>query len=479
MASAVDHGHDPELGLRSSSSSGASRPLASFTFSHRYHDYPQYRRPQYFEPLINRIDNAWLDEKNLVHDDDDDDDDFHRHRNDDDDPERYPDFCDIDDPTPAHLLRRLWTRSVRARKMLSLLLLIYLLFKLIHTVWISPWLLEDQLWRGGLDKQRGGYGVQSPSQLAGILQTAELDDQLLPGGEHDPHGQRRLIFVGDIHGCAEELKVLLQTVVFDSKRDHLVHTGDVLAKGPDSPGVIDILIGANASGVRGNWDDRILTASQSFHAQERMKPLQQMVLEEAQKNRRPSKEAALLAELKHHHLTYLKSLPLVLTIPFQTTILQHHRLRKHIRSPLFVVHAGLVPAVPLSRQDPISIMTMRYIDPLSHIPHPERLTGSVEWDKLAPPREDAKKSGELLGALGLGSLAKKKHPIEKDRIDTPTVVVYGHNARAGARLEDDWSMGLDGACVSGGRLTAVTLDAWGRREVVSVRCKDYRSQGEE
>ena len=37
-----------------------------------------------------------------------------------------------------------------------------------------------------------------------------------------------------------------------------------------------------------------------------------------------------------------------------------------------------------------------------------------------------------------------------------------------------WSKGLDSACVSGGQLTAMVLDAKGKTEIVQVECKDYR-----
>jgi hypothetical protein len=55
----------------------------------------------------------------------------------------------------------------------------------------------------------------------------------------------------------------------------------------------------------------------------------------------------------------------------------------------------------------------------------------------------------------------------------PQVVIYGHDSHEGLQL-NRWSKGLDSACVAGGRLTAMVLDARGRQEFVSVGCKNYK-----
>jgi hypothetical protein len=47
----------------------------------------------------------------------------------------------------------------------------------------------------------------------------------------------RLILTGDIHGCCEELRQLLEVCKFDPARDNLVLLGDIVNKGPDSPQV--------------------------------------------------------------------------------------------------------------------------------------------------------------------------------------------------------------------------------------------------
>ena len=67
----------------------------------------------------------------------------------------------------------------------------------------------------------------------------------------------RTVLVGDVHGCPEELEALLHEVHFDTG-DRLVLVGDVLARGPDSIGVLDIVRRTGAVLVRGNHEDKIL-----------------------------------------------------------------------------------------------------------------------------------------------------------------------------------------------------------------------------
>ena len=52
----------------------------------------------------------------------------------------------------------------------------------------------------------------------------------------------RRIFVGDIQGCLEPLRQLLQQTDFDKKVDILYPVGDLVNKGPDSAGVLTLLM---------------------------------------------------------------------------------------------------------------------------------------------------------------------------------------------------------------------------------------------
>jgi hypothetical protein len=64
----------------------------------------------------------------------------------------------------------------------------------------------------------------------------------------------RRIFVGDIQGCREQLEQLLDAVDFVSGTDQLIPVGDLVNKGPDSDGVLDLAMQINAQPVLGNHD---------------------------------------------------------------------------------------------------------------------------------------------------------------------------------------------------------------------------------
>jgi hypothetical protein len=65
----------------------------------------------------------------------------------------------------------------------------------------------------------------------------------------------RTIIIGDIHGCADELRLLLEKVQ-PAPEDIVISLGDVTDKGPDSKGAIHLLMKYNAAFVLGNHDDR-------------------------------------------------------------------------------------------------------------------------------------------------------------------------------------------------------------------------------
>lgn len=64
----------------------------------------------------------------------------------------------------------------------------------------------------------------------------------------------RRIFVGDIQGCRESLERLLSAVEFTRGRDRLLPVGDLVNKGPDSLGTLDLLMELGAEPVLGNHD---------------------------------------------------------------------------------------------------------------------------------------------------------------------------------------------------------------------------------
>lgn len=73
-------------------------------------------------------------------------------------------------------------------------------------------------------------------------------------------GARRL-FIGDLHGCREELDALLAAFEFRPGTDRLYSVGDVAGKGPDLPGTLRRLKDLDATVVAGNHDLSLIRAA--------------------------------------------------------------------------------------------------------------------------------------------------------------------------------------------------------------------------
>lgn len=72
---------------------------------------------------------------------------------------------------------------------------------------------------------------------------------------------KRVIAIGDVHGCSRELKDLLDKLEL-TPEDHLIFLGDLVNRGPDSRGVLDCVHKLkNATFLLGNHELRLL----NFH----------------------------------------------------------------------------------------------------------------------------------------------------------------------------------------------------------------------
>ena len=202
----------------------------------------------------------------------------------------------------------------------------------------------------------------------------------------------RTIIVGDVHGCRSELEALLDRVAFASG-DRLVFVGDLVARGPDSLGVLDVARRTGAVVVRGNHEQKLLEWRDArlawMHGHASAKPPIGKMHRDLARSLRPV-DWSLLANA-----------PCFVDLP-------EHALR--------VVHAGLDPGLPLDDQHPMTMMRIRTV-------------------KERGPRG-------------------KRDVLWGSRWHGPPHVIFGHHAAPGLQLHP-WATGLDTGCVYGGRLTAL------------------------
>lgn len=346
--------------------------------------------------------------------------------------------------------------------------LIYvLLFTIVVSSWkglIQPrWHEHQQLVSAlneGLRLNRGGwFGTNARPHFANMIQLKTLDKELLPGAKVSKRSGKspRLVFVGDVHGCKDELVKLLEKVSFDPHSDHLILTGDIIAKGPQSRGVIDLARKMGASCVRGNHEDRVLLVHSDLNsniftkkAEGKSRSSSEDSVDEEGLSRGIYSDRALARKLSPDQVEWLESCPVILRVGDIKGV-----------GEVVVVHAGLVPGVELEKQDPSSVMNMRTIDLETHVPSKQR--DGMPWSKLW------NKHQHLLAP-------KKKSADSENKKDSVkhTTVIYGHDAKRGLQIKK-YSKGLDTGCITGGRLTALVMSEGGEQKLYSVKCKDHRS----
>jgi serine/threonine protein phosphatase 1 len=215
--------------------------------------------------------------------------------------------------------------------------------------------------------------------------------------------------IGDIHGCLEKVIRLLDKLRYDPAADRLIFLGDYIDRGPDSKGVLDLLLrlqGENPANIflLGNHEDNFLTYLQActmaesasywlkepFFAGGGMATLRSY----CPQLRNPD-DARLMASVPSEHVAFLATLQLYWT-----------------NAAYIAVHAGVRPGIALERQHANDLLRIR--GPFLSTPH-----GLGKW------------------------------------------VVFGHTPFPDVRRDED-KIGIDtGACYAStgyGKLTALCLD---------------------
>ncbi|KAF7970618.1 hypothetical protein HWV62_5031 [Athelia sp. TMB] len=328
-------------------------------------------------------------------------------------------------------------------------------------------------------------------------------------GDHD----QRTIIVGDVHGSHSSLQKLLRNLSYDRTYDHLIHVGDVIAKGPysGSMAVLQYMTTHNVTGVRGNHDQKVIewrAWREWIHGHPGGKAwLRQldadgdeiMELEGMPSAKWVDKELKTLdlgkwrkkipegwqlfsdhykiaRKMSAAQFEYLLSLPIILHVPSAHTYIVHAGLlpydptrpESHRRQPLAhlptLVKKGKVAQLRLAQElavlhdipqntDPWANLNIRSVD------HKEVTKSSKNGTPWSDLWNDA--MGKCAGD-SMVEVHKKKDSMPC----WPATVIYGHAASRGLDIKR-WSFGTDSGCVYGRRLSALVLDAHSSIEVDS------------
>ncbi|KAJ5247608.1 hypothetical protein N7468_002591 [Penicillium chermesinum] len=293
-------------------------------------------------------------------------------------------------------------------------------------------------------------------------------DLIVPKSSEHAFPRRRLVIVGDVHGMRKSLEALLEEVKFDKANgDHLILVGDLINKGPDSPGVVDLAMKLGASAVRGNHDNAVLDASAELkdesrrqaildalsahgHAQPEAGTVDSKNDAVSAENSRSTTEPQMrhglncyrtALELSGTHLEWLANLPLILRLKLPLHI------SPFLGDTLVVVHAGLVPGLPLEAQDAHTVMHMRSFT-------------------RSPEDGNALVASEEFGEEGWAT--------QWDRAGISNHGGFCHDAKRRLQLNKH-AIGLDSGCLYGNRLSALVIEfgeATVNHHVTQVECAD-------
>jgi diadenosine tetraphosphatase ApaH/serine/threonine PP2A family protein phosphatase len=209
----------------------------------------------------------------------------------------------------------------------------------------------------------------------------------------------RFFTVGDIHGCAAELEVLLRGLRAGAG-DTIAFVGDYIDRGTASRAVIDQLIALRQRTdirtifLKGNHEDMCLSYfgraghwGEAWHLNGGVATLRSWSIDP----QTPGTEA--VEALPDGHLEFLESLvPMFMTDRW------------------LLVHAGIRPDIPLAKQDEEDLFWIRE-------------------DFIAQP-----------------------HPL-------PQTIIYGHTPTRRVHVNLPYKIGIDTGCVYGGLLTCLELES--------------------
>ncbi|MCB0279659.1 MAG: metallophosphoesterase [Calditrichaeota bacterium] len=205
---------------------------------------------------------------------------------------------------------------------------------------------------------------------------------------------KRYFFIGDIHGCADELKNLVEKLKLTDS-DELISVGDIINKGPKSNEAVEFLIDCNAKAVMGNHDILIRYVHDEI-TQKKKSPF-------------PLKKShyQLYESLSDRSRDYILNLPFYYRIKAINTV---------------VIHAGLDPKYSIEEQSESDIVSIRILDTISK--------SYVKRDQKGNP------------------WYFYYHGDER--------IIYGHSAAQSIRLHKN-TICIDTGCLYGEKLTAYIL----------------------
>lgn len=224
----------------------------------------------------------------------------------------------------------------------------------------------------------------------------------------------RMIIMGDVHGCYDEMMDLLTKINYQEASDTLISVGDLMMKGPKTREVMKFFMAnPRALVVKGNHEYAVERWYHQIHLAPPGWPIPYGL-------REGSEHQEYARSMSEEEYQYISKMPHILVVGEP--------------NPIIIVHAGINPYIPLRRQNSFDLMHVRNIDRGFCT---EKISSGEPW-------------------VNLLSIARS------------ATYVFGHDAMRGFQIGRNY-YGLDTACLYGKELTALVINLdQGGTELVSV-----------
>ena len=191
--------------------------------------------------------------------------------------------------------------------------------------------------------QRRSYktSVDEHYKQHGSLPLPKTVHAVLPESSSAPTQGKNILVIGDVHGCYEELLLLHERAVQENDNtpfEYVILVGDLCNKGPASEKVVrHVRTTQQWLAIRGNHDDAALKAALG------------------DPKRLAKAKYQWVQELTDDDIQWLAELPYTLRIPASRLC------SKDDDHDTLIVHAGLIPNVPLQQQTIETMVTIREV----------------------------------------------------------------------------------------------------------------------
>lgn len=272
--------------------------------------------------------------------------------------------------------------------------------------------------------------------------------------------------IGDIQGCYDELRQLLDKADFDPTKDKLWCVGDLVNRGPDSLAVLRWVkaLGEQATVVLGNHDLHLLAVA----------------LAGAPISKKDTLDAILEAADRDELLHWLRHRPLM-----------HHSEKKGFT----LLHAGVPPQWDLLQAQACAREVETMLQGPDHIEFLQQMYGNGPeyWSDELGGMERLRFITNSLTRLRWCDaegrlLLKEKGGLEQpapgalpwfrvpDRRTREDRILFGHWSTIGFLAENNcWA--LDSGCVWGGRLSALRVRRKKPMTLIELDCAGYLAPG--